>query len=383
MSKTTGPRDEHSQRAWDWWRKIGEPRHVCAPMVWNSELAFRLLVRRHGCQLTYTPMILARKFLRLDHAERLAMIEPDSHDRPLVVQFAADDPQTLLAAARLAEAHCDAVDLNLGCPQPQAVRDHYGSILMEEPELVEAMVRTASAGLSIPLTVKMRIFDDVERTTRFARMLEAAGASLLTVHGRTRSCTHHEGKCDWETIRAVKEAVRIPVIANGGMIRSLKDVADCLRDTGADAVMSAIGLLLDPRLFARTTEPYSAIDVALEYCDTAERVSSTTSTSMRQHLMAILRQALCPSYYRRGGDCDDHVDLWTLLCSNNIRSAGQCRQIVLTLAWRINDRLAPPTAPPTLKDIKKNIHVGVDVDGPVGGDDAGGSDELAEFTLDF
>ena len=138
---------------------------------------------------------------------------------------------------------------------------------MEEPELVEAMVRTASAGLSIPFTVKMRIFDDVERTTRFARMLEAAGASLLTVHGRTRSCTHHEGKCDWETIRAVKEAVRIPVIANGGMIRSLKDVADCLRDTGADAVMSAIGLLLDPRLFARTTEPYSAIDVALEYCD--------------------------------------------------------------------------------------------------------------------
>lgn len=81
-------------------------------------------------------MIVASRFLRLNPQERLALIEPDPRDRPLIVQFASDDPETLLAAARLAEDYCDAVDLNLGCPQPQAVRDHYGSILMEEPELV-------------------------------------------------------------------------------------------------------------------------------------------------------------------------------------------------------------------------------------------------------
>lgn len=104
--------------------------------MWNSELAFRLLVRQHGAHLTYTPMIVAHKFLRLPPQERLLLIEPDPRDRPLIVQFAADDPDTLLAAAQLAQDHCDAIDLNLGCPQPQAVRDHYGSILMEEPDLV-------------------------------------------------------------------------------------------------------------------------------------------------------------------------------------------------------------------------------------------------------
>jgi tRNA-dihydrouridine synthase 1 len=81
-------------------------------------------------------MIVAQRFLSLNSQERLALIEPDPRDRPLIVQFAADDPEILLAAARAAQDYCDAVDLNLGCPQPQAVRDHYGSILMEEPELV-------------------------------------------------------------------------------------------------------------------------------------------------------------------------------------------------------------------------------------------------------
>jgi tRNA-dihydrouridine synthase 1 len=94
------------------------------------------------------------------------------------------------------------------------------------------MVRTCSAGIKVPLTVKIRVFGDVQRTVDFAKMLQNAGASLLTVHGRTRSCTHHEGDCDWSAIRAVKEAVDIPVIANGGMIRRLADAQHCLAETG-------------------------------------------------------------------------------------------------------------------------------------------------------
>ena len=292
--------DKGAEGAWRWWQRIGCPRHVCAPMVWNSELCFRLLVRKHDVHLTYTPMIVASRFLALKtNAERLALIEPHADDRPLVVQFAADNPETLVAAGLLAQDYCDAIDLNLGCPQPQAVRDHYGSILMEEPELVEAMVKAASSHLKVPITVKIRIFADLDRSIKFAKMLEFAGASAVTVHGRTSSCTHHEGECSWDAIRAIKEALNIPVIANGGPIRSREDADLCLAHTGADAVMSAIGLLLDPRLFTRTcAEKYDTIETALEYCDAARQVASTPAISMRQHLMAILRYLFSPSSSR-------------------------------------------------------------------------------------
>ncbi|EKX51006.1 hypothetical protein GUITHDRAFT_66485 [Guillardia theta CCMP2712] len=277
---------------WHWWRSLGSPRYVSAPMVNNSELAFRLLVRRHGVQLTYTPMIPAKKFISMGAKDRLALIEPHEDDRPLIVQFCSDEPDELLEAGRLARDHCDAIDLNLGCPQSQAARDHYGAVLMEEPELVSRMVRRASQGLRVPVTCKIRVFDNLERTVAFAKMLQASGCSMLTVHGRTRGCTHHEGSCNWDYIREVKEAVDIPVIANGGMIRSLRDVRRCLEHTGADAVMSAIGLLLDPRLFGGQESGQSSdppdpqplpdpIELALEYLELAKTIPSTPGKSMR------------------------------------------------------------------------------------------------------
>eukprot|EP00960_Hanusia_phi_P037613 753033-Hanusia_phi.AAC.1 len=116
---------------------------------------------------------------------------------------------------------------------------------------------------------------------------------MLTVHGRTRGCTHHEGACSWDHIREVKKALDIPVIANGGMIRSLHDVTRCLEQTGADAVMSAIGLLLDPRLFARNEGHASSgpiiasliqldvIELAMEYLHVAMNIPSTPAKNMR------------------------------------------------------------------------------------------------------
>jgi tRNA-dihydrouridine synthase 1 len=175
---------QRCEEAWDWWRRIGSPRYTCAPMVNNSELAFRRLVRRHGCQLTYSPMIVARKFVALPSDEaRCALVEYDAADRPFIVQFAGDNPEDILEAGRIIQrlGLADAIDLNLGCPQAPAVRDHYGSILMEEPELVERIVAAAAHGLAIPVTVKMRVFKDVERTVAFARRMERAGAALLAV----------------------------------------------------------------------------------------------------------------------------------------------------------------------------------------------------------
>lgn len=146
---------------------------------------------------------------------------------------------------------CDAVDLNLGCPQRIAKKGHYGAFLMGEWELVESIVRTLAQGLKVPVTVKIRVYPEVEKTVAYAKMLERAGASVVAVHGRLREWKNNrDHRADWDKIRAVKQALRVPVIANGN-IRHLADCFECMRYTGADAVMSAEGLLEDPGLFCQ------------------------------------------------------------------------------------------------------------------------------------
>lgn len=155
---------------------------------------------------------------------------PSLQDRPLIVQFCGNDPQTMLAAAKLVEDRCDGVDINLGCPQNIAKRGRYGSWLLEEQDVVLEIVRTMSQGLNIPLTVKMRILlSDREGTFEYAQRIVKAGACAITLHGRTRDQKHHlTGEADWEMIKRMKESLGVPVIANGG-ISSPEDVERCLK----------------------------------------------------------------------------------------------------------------------------------------------------------
>ena len=370
--------------SWEWWRKLGSPRYTCAPMVNNSELAFRRLVRKYGCELTYSPMISARKFLALPSDEaRLALVEPDPADRPFIVQFAGDDPEHVLEAGRIIErlGVADAIDINLGCPQPQAVRDHYGSILMEEPELVERIVATAARGLGLPVTVKMRVFENRARTVELAQRIQRAGAWLLAVHGRTRSATHHEGECDWTMIRAVKESLRIPVIANGGPVRTRADADRCLRETRCDSVMCAIGLLLDPRLFAREGgPPPDPLALAHEYLDFAAGAPTTPGVSVRDHLQKLLRPLLCPASFRRGGCTDAHRDLWSVLCCNALTSHRQARALLDWYALREGLAQAPAEHPPPLREIKRGL---AEPPGEAGGAAGPVGEEADELELEF
>lgn len=225
-------------------------------MVDQSELPFRLLCRRHGATCAYTPMLHARIFSQ-DKKYREEMLTWTPEDRPLFVQFCSNDPQHLLAAARMVEklGMCDAIDINFGCPQRIAKRGGYGAFLMDDLPRVEALVRTLAQNLSIPVTAKIRVFPDPAATLAYARMVEAAGAMLVAVHGRTRDQKDLSAtRADWAQIRAVKQALRVPVLANGN-IRHLGDVAACLEATGADGVLSAEGLLADPALFAPRRAP--------------------------------------------------------------------------------------------------------------------------------
>jgi hypothetical protein len=142
-------------------------KYILAPMVGASELAFRLLCRRYGTTLAYTPMINSERFA-VDAAYRKQEFQVTAQDRPLVCHFSANDPSTFLKAAQFVEHECDAIDLNLGCPQRVAAQGHYGSFLLDPVDrpLVLDMVRTGSKGISIPMFVKIRLLNSIEETVR-------------------------------------------------------------------------------------------------------------------------------------------------------------------------------------------------------------------------
>jgi tRNA-dihydrouridine synthase 1 len=154
-------------------------------MVDQSELAFRQLCRAYGATCAYSPMFHARLFVE-DPKYRTEHFTTCEADRPLMVQFCANEPKTLLSAAKLVEDQCDYVDLNFGCPQRIAKRGNYGAFLMDDLPRIKALVEELYDGLKTPVSVKIRRFDETEKTIAYALMCERAGASILAIHGRTR-----------------------------------------------------------------------------------------------------------------------------------------------------------------------------------------------------
>lgn len=287
---------------WEYYRSIGSPKTVCAPMVAQSELPFRLLCRRYNTQLAVTPMFHAGLFGSDPNYRASAMQLPKdpATDRPLVVQFCGHDPQVLLKAAKLVEGQCDAVDLNLGCPQNIAKRGFYGSFLLTHTQLLHDIVATLHQYLKIPITCKIRRLPATkdrsgdEETIALVRMLQDAGAAMITIHGRSRfQLKDKVGQCDFDLIRLVKQNCSVPVFANGGIYDSA-DVDRCLAYTGVDGVMSSEALLCNPALFAGRR--VDAMKMAREYMEIVEQLrvegTETDGSTVRGHLFKILYRHL-------------------------------------------------------------------------------------------
>jgi len=326
----TGTPHHHKLEGYDLYKSLGSPKCIVAPMVDQSELAWRILCRRYGADLVYTPMINAKIYVqqgRGTHRVREGFFNQDvgeegahtidlcderkDSDRPLIVQFCANDPDMLLEAAQAVQDKCDAVDLNLGCPQQIAKRGKFGAFLMDDWDLVFRLINTLHLNLKVPVTAKFRVYDSVEKSIAYARMIQRAGAQIVTVHGRTREMKGHKtGLADWSIMRAVKEALAIPVFANGNILYA-QDWRDCLAYTGCDGVMSAEGNLYNPTLFHRELgrdlsvlcdpaadhaqfEPMHLIRIAHEYLDIVARLKTPTSHSaLKGHMFKITRPALC------------------------------------------------------------------------------------------
>lgn len=243
----------------------GRVAHIAGPMVRYSKLPFRALVRHYNVDIVYSPMILAREFVRNQMA-RDSDFTTNDLDTPLIVQVGASNILDLTRAAEMIMPYCDGIGLNCGCPIKDQVREGIGAALMSKPDLVAAMVRAVKekCGKEFCVEVKIRIHKDLNETVTFAQKAEQAGADYITVHGRTKSQRSSE-PADFNAIKLIKQSVRCPVVANGDAF-SYGKVQEIAQHTGIDGVMSARGILANPALFAgydRT--PWSAVELFWDY----------------------------------------------------------------------------------------------------------------------
>ncbi|KAF8155721.1 FMN-linked oxidoreductase [Crassisporium funariophilum] len=266
-------------------------RYIAAPMINQSDFPFRLLARRYGATMTYTqmynPHLLLNDQQYLEyHIRDLSAIaaDPGCLERPVVAQLCGNDPELIVQAGRKLQTYCDAIDLNLGCPQEAALDGHYGAYLLGQKDwpLLQDIVSAMSHSFVVPVSAKLRLCHPTQKTLELTRHLEASGASWITLHARTVSARRRrQGAADLDQVKRLKDNLHIPVISNGN-VRRFSDLQENLDLTGSDGLMVGETLLGNPCLFSGTVP--DPVDISLEYLEICRQYPGTTMSTIQTHI---------------------------------------------------------------------------------------------------
>lgn len=224
------------------------------PMAGVTDLPFRLLCKEMGCNMLYTEMVSAKAILYKNKNTK-ELLNIDKNEHPVGVQLFGSDPDIMAQiAAQVEEGECDFIDINMGCPVPKIVNNGEGSALLKQPKLVEEILTKMVKAVNKPVTVKIRkgFENGTVYAVEIAKIAESCGVSAIAVHGRTRE-QYYSGKADWDVIKDVKKAVKIPVIGNGDIF-SAEDAKAMKEYTGCDGLMVARGARGNPWIFREIKE---------------------------------------------------------------------------------------------------------------------------------
>ncbi len=260
--------------------KIGEleidNQVIVAPMAGVTNLAYRLILKEFGAGLIYTEMI-SDKGLLYENQKTQDMIQVLESEKPISLQLFGNGIETMKEAAIFIDKYskADIIDINMGCPVNKVTKAGSGSKLMTTPDLAYSIVKAIVEAVDKPVTVKIRSGWDHKtiNAVEYAKLMEKAGASAIAIHGRTRS-DMYTGKADLDIIKAVKEAVSVPVIGNGD-IRCPEDAKHMLDYTNCDAVMIGRGLLGNPFLIKQTKD----------YLETGSYIRETSNATRKEYLL--------------------------------------------------------------------------------------------------
>ena len=291
---------------------------LLAPMAGVTDLPFRKICKECGAGLVEAEMVSAKAIFYGDE-KTISMLNTNGEKRPISIQIFGNESDVMAHAAKFLNDKADIIDINMGCPAPKVVKNGDGSKLLLDLDLVSEIVKSVVAVSKVPVTVKIRKGwdDDHIVAVEAAKRIEKAGASAITVHGRTRS-QFYSGVADWDIIRQVKENVSIPVIGNGDVVDG-KSAEELFNKTGVDGIMIGRATLGNPWIFKQIKE----------YLENGIIVDKPSSTEVRDMVLKHARMLIdYKGEYTAVREMRKHIAWYTQGLPHSAELRRRCNEIV-------------------------------------------------------